>query len=153
MYVQPEIVKKIVVFPPQCQQFEQTIIFQSRGFEPFGMVFWPRGAVIAPLPPFPDFFFSCIFQNVPCTLGEKKEKCFFKGVGMCRGKTNICFFSLFFASFPICITSVKTILLLMNTTLQMSRNSNISQISCQISCFPIMRDKRWDERKYQLAPC
>ena len=60
------------------------------GFEPYGVISWPQAAPIAPTPPPPTpqlvvepfpaqctqviFFlaFLHIFQNFPCTLGEKK---------------------------------------------------------------------------------
>ena len=105
MYVQPKMVKcQFFSFFPQ-QQFEQTIIFQSRGFEPYGMVSWPQGAVVAPPPPFPDFFFwrfCAFFKIIHVRLGKKRKNVSFLRVYVCvKAKlTFVSFFSFFCAVFP-----------------------------------------------------
>ena len=56
--------------------FEWTIISQSRGFEPYGMVSWPQGSVVAPPPPFPNFFFGVFahFSKIFMYAWGKKGK-------------------------------------------------------------------------------
>ena len=69
------------------------------------MVSWPQGAVVAPPPPFPDLFFwrfCAFFKIIHVRLGKKRKNVsFYRGVCMCKGKTNNCqFFSPFFAPSP-----------------------------------------------------
>ena len=49
------------------------------------------------------FAFLHIFQNFPCTLGEKRKNVsFYRRVCMCKGKlTFVSFFSSFFCTFPL----------------------------------------------------
>ena len=129
MYVQPKMVKCFSPFFPQ-QQFEQTIIFQSRGFEPYGMVSWPQEAVVAPPPPFPDFFlaFLRIFQNYSCTLGGKKAKL-----------TFVSFFPFFLCTFPYLLSWSMT----SGHPDQISQRSPISSfknINCTKSRYVILRN-------------
>ena len=50
--------------------------FQGRGFEPYGVVSWPQGAVTAPPPPFQLFFlaFFSHFSKLFMYAWGKKEK-------------------------------------------------------------------------------